>query len=360
MDVDFVTVYKKWTRQELTQAQAANVLGMSERTFRRRTVRYRAGGLKGLEDRRVVVCGAASSEIAALKTLYATKYPSWRVLPFYRKYKEDHGGNRSYTWVRKHLQQAGLVPKRSRKASQGLVEGMLLNQAIWRYQWVPGEVWDLVVTSDDATGRVYSGFFVDRHTIWASFRGIREVLKTKGYFFAISAPWASDRRRKPCLTQFGRAMEESLIEVVQACSSPASMRYNRAFGTLRWLLPQHLAQATATNRDDANTFLCRYWTTFNEAFAVECKDDVFDPLNPCSLATLDDSLCLKQSVIVGCDNRVRYAGRDLQIPEREGERRVSYQGQEVEIREFEDGGLAIMSGSKEVLGRLSPDPAIQG
>lgn len=359
MDVDFVTVYEKWTRRELTQAQAADVLGMSERTFRRRTVRYRAEGLTGLDDRRVVR-GATPSEIAALKDLYATEYPSWQLLPFYRKYKEDHGGNRSYAWVRKHLQLAGLVPKRSRKASQELVEGLLLNQAIWRYQWVPGEAWDLVVTSDNATGRVYSGFFVDRHTVWASFRGIREVLTTRGYFFAVSVPWAPDRRRKLGLAQFGRVMEDFLIEVVQTCPSSVSMQHNQVFGTLRWVLPQHLARAKATTRNDANAYLCRYWTTFNEAFAVECKDDVFDPLNPCSLATLDDYLCLTESAIVGCDNRVRYAGRDLQIPERDGERRVSYQGQEVEIREFEDGSLAIVSGGKEVLGRLSPDPAIQG
>ena len=214
------------------------------------------------------------------------------------------------------------------------------------------------MTSDNATGRVYSGFFVDRHTIWACFRGIREVLTTKGYFLAISVPWASDRRRKRSLAQFGRIMEDLLIEVEQACSSSASMQHNRVLRTLRWVLPQHLARAEATIREDANTFLCRYWKTFNEAFAVEGQDDVFDPLHPCSLAKLDDSLCLKESVIVGCDNRVRYAGRDLQIPDREGERRVSYQGQEVEIREFEDGSLAIVSGGKEVLGRLSPDPAI--
>ena len=75
MDVDFVAVYEKWARQELTQPQAAHVLGMSERTFRRRIVRYRAEGLKGLEDRRVVVCGAASSEIAALTSSLRNEIP---------------------------------------------------------------------------------------------------------------------------------------------------------------------------------------------------------------------------------------------------------------------------------------------
>ena len=143
-----------------------------------------------------------------------------------------------------------------------------------------------------------------------------------------------------------------MIEVIQACASPQSKWYNQVFATLRWLLPWHLAHTGATSREDANAFLDGYWTKYNEAFVAESEDDVFDPLNPYSLATLDGSLCLKEEKIVGCDNRVGYAGKQLQIPESDVEPRVSYEGQRVQIHEYEDGALTIMGSGNEVLGRF--------
>ena len=49
---EFEQIYERWSRREITQAQAAGLLGRSARTFRRYVRRYEASGLKGLEDRR--------------------------------------------------------------------------------------------------------------------------------------------------------------------------------------------------------------------------------------------------------------------------------------------------------------------
>ncbi len=54
-----------------------------------------------------------------------------------------------------------------------------------RHEWVPRRAWDLIVTSDDATGRVYSGFWVEEEGTWSSFRGVRETVEAKGVFASL-------------------------------------------------------------------------------------------------------------------------------------------------------------------------------
>ena len=49
----FEEAYGGWTRGCLTQSEAASLLGVCDRTFRRYLVRYEAEGLDGLIDRRL-------------------------------------------------------------------------------------------------------------------------------------------------------------------------------------------------------------------------------------------------------------------------------------------------------------------
>ena len=38
----------------------------------------------------------------------------------------------------------------------------MIHQDASTHEWVLGKKWDLVVTMDDATGEIYSAFFVER------------------------------------------------------------------------------------------------------------------------------------------------------------------------------------------------------
>ena len=49
----FEDVYGRCYRGDLSQAEASEILGMSERTFRRWRERYEAEGAEGLYDRRL-------------------------------------------------------------------------------------------------------------------------------------------------------------------------------------------------------------------------------------------------------------------------------------------------------------------
>ena len=49
----FKRVYDRWKHKKVTQKEAAEQLGITERTFRRYVVRYRDEGTEGLLDRRL-------------------------------------------------------------------------------------------------------------------------------------------------------------------------------------------------------------------------------------------------------------------------------------------------------------------
>ncbi|MDE2794675.1 MAG: helix-turn-helix domain-containing protein [Gemmatimonadota bacterium] len=176
----FERVYGLWRQKLLVQAQAARLLKMSERTFRRWVVRYEAEGPAALRDRRVGCSArrAPPEEVAAVEALYRAGHRDWNVRHFYDGvYVPAGGGMRSYTWVKNRLQEAGLVKKGRRKGphrerrDRKPAAGQMLHQDASTHAWVPGESWDLVVTMDDATGEVLSGFFVEEEGTWSSFRG---------------------------------------------------------------------------------------------------------------------------------------------------------------------------------------------
>jgi len=67
----FIEAYGEWNAGRLTQAEAGQMLGMCERSFRRYLFRYEAQGLEGLIDRRLEQVSnrrAPVDEVMALTT----------------------------------------------------------------------------------------------------------------------------------------------------------------------------------------------------------------------------------------------------------------------------------------------------
>ena len=105
----FEEAYEGWNAGRLTQAEAARILGVCERSFRRYMGRYEAEGLDGLIDRRLEQASnrrAPVDEAMALTDEYRRRYTGWNVKHFHSVYKRT-GGTRSYTWVKRRLQEAG-------------------------------------------------------------------------------------------------------------------------------------------------------------------------------------------------------------------------------------------------------------
>ena len=106
----FEELYERRQRRELTMTEAAEMLGITERTFRRWRDRYEADGAAGLRDRRIGRVSARAvpvDEALRLVMLYETRYTGWTVKHFHEHWQAKHGGTRSYTWTKKTLQAAG-------------------------------------------------------------------------------------------------------------------------------------------------------------------------------------------------------------------------------------------------------------
>jgi len=108
----FEEAYGGWQQGRLTQEEAARLLGVCERTFRRHIDRYEDAGLEGLIDKRLNQLShrrAPVDEVVRLVDCYRKRHDGWNAKHFYAWYKRD-GGERSYTWVKNRLQEAQLVP----------------------------------------------------------------------------------------------------------------------------------------------------------------------------------------------------------------------------------------------------------
>jgi transposase len=169
------------------------MLGVSERTFRRWRDRLRDEGPEGLRDRRIGKPSsrrAAVAEILRMLGLYQERYEGFTVKHFHEQLQKRHHYKLGYTVTRLALQGAGLVrpaPRRSahrKKRPRRPMVGMMLHQDASRFAWLPGDdrQYDLVVTLDDATSAVYSGFIVEEEGTVSSFRALAEVIDQHGLF----------------------------------------------------------------------------------------------------------------------------------------------------------------------------------
>ena len=200
----FEEVYARTRARLLSQAEAAEVLGMSERTFRRWRDRFEAEGAEGLYDQRLGRASARRApvdEVARMLELFDTRYWDFTAKHFHEKLVAEHGCKRSYNWVRLSLQtnrRMRAAPRRGahrRKRPRRALPGMMVHQDGSRHEWVPGRWWDLIVTMDDATSEIYSAFFVAEEGTMSSFRALGEVIGERGLFCSLYA----DRASQPLL-----------------------------------------------------------------------------------------------------------------------------------------------------------------
>lgn len=357
----FKEAYEGWNEGRLTQAEAARILGMCERSFRRYLWRYEAGGLEGLIDRRLEQASnrrAPVDEVLALTDRYRSRHRGWNVKHFHSWYKRD-GGTRSYSWVKLRLQEAKLVPKAHKRGAhrkrreRSALPGMMIHQDGSRHEWVAGRQWDLIVTMDDATSEHYSMFFVEEEGTASSFRGVRDVIEARGLFSSFYSdrgshywhtPEAHGKVDKDHPTQFGRAMRQLGIEMIAAYSPEARGRSERAFGTHQGRLPQELALAGITSMAAANRYLAEvYLPAFNTEFAQSAMAEG-SAFVPWIGGSLDDILCEQFERTVSADNCVRFDGLILQIPA--DRHRCHYVKARVRVNRYASGALAVFHGPR--------------
>jgi transposase len=318
--------------KKITWWQAAEILGISNRTMRRWKWKYENEGFKGLLDGRKSKRSwkrVEAGETEKILGLYRDTYFDLNVRHFYEKVTTQHGVKLSYTWVKNLLQGAGLVKKtRDRKPHRKRrprrpIPGMLLHIDGSHHQWFQDDRWlDLLVILDDATGEIYYAQLVADEDTRTVMTALRDVLLGKGLFCALYSdraghffytPKAGQQVDHHRLTQVGRAMKDLGIQMIPAYSPQARGRSERSFRTWQGRLPQELRLRNITTVEAANVFLReRYIQEFNSHFTV-------DPAQPGTAFValgsqdLDRIFSIQHERTVNNDNTVRLANLVLQI-----------------------------------------------
>src|SRR6201996_1290748 len=374
--ISFRSVLDRHEAGELNQIEAGELLGVSERTFRRWCQRYEEDGEAGLLDRRL---GRPSAKRVPLddekeiERLYRTRYRGFTARHFHEHLVRDHLCRWSYTWTKLFLQSKGLLeraPRRGahrRKRPRRPLPGMMLHQDGSRHQWLAGQpAMDLIVTMDDATSEIYSAFLVEEEGTASTFRALMDVFAAHGlplslytdrgshYFRTAEAGGPVDRDNP---TQVGRALAHLGVEHIAAYSPEARGRSERMFRTLQDRLVKELALAEITTVEVANVFIRDvYLPAHNARFAVKAEQNgsAFIAIRG---VDLNEILCIQEERQVGNDNTVIFHRLKLQIPP--SPLRPHFVKARAKARHYPDGTYAIFHGPR-CIGRYDAEGRLSG
>ena len=361
----FETMADRWERRELSQVEAAEALGVTERTFRRWYRRYEDEGLDGLLDRRLGKPSARrvpADWAVRVEQLYRERYREFTAKHFHEHLARDHGFPWSYSWTKSFLHRRYLVPvapskgAHRKKRPRRPLAGMMLHQDGSAHRWIPAldRRFDLIVTMDDATSAIYSAVLVEEEGTMSSFQGLRQAIETQGLFCSLytdrgghyfTTPAAGGKIDENNPTQVGRALAQLGIAHIPAYSPEARGRSERMFGTLQDRLPKELRLAGIATLAAANRFIAEvYLPQHNARFAVK-------PAQPVSAfvpdrAGLADILCAQEERVVGNDNTVRYRGLSLQLPQ--SPLRHHFVKLRVRVHHYPDDTLVIFHGPRRL------------
>jgi transposase len=341
--------------------EAAEIMGVTDRTMRRWRERLNEHGYSGLWDYRK---RSPSPKRVPMQTveevlhLYREKYFDFNVQHFHEKLRELHGIELSYTWVKTALQTAGLVKRRKKPGSHRKrrprrpLPGMMLHIDGSEHRWFGDErYYELIVVLDDATSEIYYAQLVEAESTRTVMAALREVVETRGLFCSLYSDRAEhffvtskhgERVDTSRSTQVGRALQGLGVKMIAAYSPQARGRSERNFGTWQGRLPQELRVRGINDLAQANDFLRNeYISEFNGRFTVTPaqKGSAFVRVRR---RDLDWIFSVQHERTVNNDNTIALENRLFQLDKTRW--RNTLAGQTVVVHEHLDGRMSIRYG----------------
>ena len=313
------------SHKQLTQAQAAQRLGLSVRQVKRLWRAYSQRGAAGLihKSRGKPSRNQLKQEVKQrVLDLLLEHYRDFGPTLAAEKLVEIHGLRISDEKVRQIMMAEGLwKPRRKRKLQvyqmrqRRAMFGELVQIDGSDYDWFEGRSprCTLLVFVDDATGQLVELRFVPHE----SFNAYCEA--AQHYFERYGKPRAfySDKHgifhlnnptltRGDGLTDFGRAMQELNIQIICANTPQAKGRVERANKTLQDRLTKELRLRGISTPEEANLWLPEYMQDFNQRFATAPRSslDAHAPLT--DRDQLERILCRKAQRTLSKNLTIQY------------------------------------------------------
>jgi len=358
-------------------AEAALVLGLSERHSFRLKARIRKEGVRGVihgNRGRSSPRKLPPTTHRRIVELARGKYRGFNDHHLTEKLAEVEGLQVSRETVRRLLRAEGLASPRKRRPprhrgrrARRPAEGMLLQVDGSPHDWLEGRgpTLTLVGAIDDATAQVPAAFFAEHETTWAYLQLFWRIFRHKGLPQAVYADRHSifQTDRAPTLeeqlagrrpqTQVGRALDELGITLIPAGSPQAKGRVERLWGTFQDRLVSELRLAGAATPAEAQAVLARFLPSYNRRFA-KAAVDARPAWRGVDRARLTHSLCFKYRRVVAKDNTVAFQGAVLSLPRRSPF--VSWAHKGVEVHVLLDGSVDIFF-QRDRLARFDPKTA---
>ena len=357
----FEEVYGRTHRGGLSQAEAAEVLGVSERTFRRWRDRYEAEGADGLYDRRLGRLSARRAPVDEVaRVLEFVRHP---LLGLHGQALPREAGGRSRLQAQLQLAAAELASPwaQARGAQAWGAPAQAAAPCPARHDVAPGRL-EPRVGPRSMVGP-------DRHHGRCDQRYLLGLLRRRrGHHVELPGGVRGDLGQGPVLLALRRP-RQPLLEHARGRRQggqghpdpgrprPGAARHRvdpgllaRGKGALGAHV-RHLAEAPApgtqlagiTDMVEANRFLKEvFLPQHNARFATPAEDrgTAFVPFT----GALDDILCIHEERTVSNDNTVRYKRLALQIPA--GRHRRHYVKARVRVHEYPDGTMAVFHGPR--------------
>ena len=358
----FEELLDRHERGHLTQGEAGEMLGVSERTFRRWQVRYREEGAAGLRDRRVGKPSprrADEGELARAKALYAEMYDGFTVKHFHEQLQARHGYRLGYTVTRLALQASGLV--RQGAAARGAPAQAAAAAAAGH-----------AAASGRGAPRLAGGPAVARPGGHPRRRDERGLLgdpgRGGGHRLELPGAGRGDRRQRACsVRSTPTAAATTSTRPWPAAASTGSTRprsagrWRSSASSISPPIRRRRAAARSAPSAPSRTGCRRSWrwpgsptstpptpgcarsTCPRTTPASRCRRrSRAPPSSPSRPAQWREVLCLQETRQVGNDNSVRWKGRSLQIPK--SPLRPHFARATVRLHEYPDGAVALFWG----------------
>jgi len=371
-----VEVVSKMTEKNITNAQAAGLLGISVRQLQRLKKKLESRGAEGLRHgNRDKPSGNRKDEEFRSSVLqaYMSTYTGFGPTLASEKLHEkglavDHETLRRWliregVWERKRRRKA----YRSRRARKACFGEMIQFDGS-PHDWFEGRrgACCLMVMVDDATGKTFA-LFTEQETAEAAMRLLWGWIALYGLPMSLYCDLKNAYKtlREPTLeeqlagivpmTAFQKSCETLGIEIKSAYSPQAKGRVERRNGILQDRLVKELRLRGISTIEEANNFLTEvFLPAFNERFEVEAHDAEDVHVGCPEDVELEEIFCFEEVRVVQNDFTIHYQGEVIQLGK--PETCVLRPKQKVLVRRYLDMSLGIVHESRKLEFEILSDP----
>lgn len=361
-------IMERLIRRELTEKDAAELLGVSVRQVRRLKRKVRLSGIRSL------IHGNAGSipwnkrpktVVDTIVRYYKTTYEGFNCLHFRDMLEEKEHIDIPRESLRRIFVTHDLPrkkrrsPRRFERRERKPQAGMLIQQDTSLHDWFgTGGRCALIASIDDATSEVVFAKFFQNDGTLPNMDAMKTVTETRGIAAAFYVDRASHFKTtrhesihvqltgKYDETQIHRALTEIGVTLILALSPQAKGRVERLFETLQDRLIKELALAGIKTVDGGNRFLGSWLPTFNRRFMVQPKNrkSAYRPFP--NHFRMELIFSIQEKRVVRSDNTVAFRGREYLL--HKTARRISFTKTTVTVHQCIDEKIRILHQGEEL------------